>query len=306
MRIRLLPCAALFLLALTWLPAEAQMPPPTFSFEHMKVPAAPLQPGGAPSPVQFTWRYFPQGPMGSAGWGPGSATIRWNASCEAGLEAKGPATSEITFAPAASSYAGDATFTIAAPAGAPGLRLIPCEISGKVDKTAAQPESNVYKQVVQVVVDYDGAIAAQVAQKVVEAAPRSSLLYRVHVVSLANAQGNLHLELVGLEGGWSATAPKPVVLEAGAETDVDVVVHNPAGALWTNSEQPFTVRAWTVSTLDNSKVGEPTTVDLLARSRGIDATSPSGGLAGLALAGLGAGAVLLVRRRRGQEPPSGP
>ena len=307
MGIRLLPCAAVFLLALTCIPAEAQVPAPMFMLENVKPPAGLLQPDGTPLPLRLTWRYSPQGPMAATTWTPDEATIHWVLSCEApSLLLNGPQTSEITFAPGESPYTGEVAFTLAAGTGTPGLRLLGCELSGKVDKTTTQAESNVDRISFQVAVDYEGAVAAQVADRVAEAAPEAPLVYRVHVVSLGNAQGNLHLELVGLPDGWSATAPEPVVLDSGAETDLDVVVHSPSGALWTNSEQPFVLRAWTVATLDSEKLSHATTVDLLARSRGIDATSPSGGLAILALAGLGAGAVLLVRRRRGRGPPQSP
>lgn len=289
--------------------AGDMVPPPALSLSVDLSNATALTPEANAHTIEVDWQYmFPSQAQAAAAAAYGATTIHWEPppACDSpGIIISGPSITMVPFSGPSTQYSfsGSTAFHVAASRDAPGLQVIRCDFSAYAEEAGPSvPASNLAVLPISVTVAFHGSVEATTPAPHLMASPDAPMIFQVEIRSTSNAKAIVEIEAVDLAKGWTVTAPRRIVLEPGAQRQVDVIVHTPDGQLWTDSREDIALRLTPIAELDESRQGEPSTLALVAESRGIDVVSPSGGLA---LLGLVAAAGLLgwarLRRKETQQ-----
>jgi len=286
-----------------WVPS----PVLTLTADFGRIPV--LTPDAEAQTFDIEWQYmFPSQAQAAAAAAYGSAIIHWDPPpvCDSpGITIAGPQTTMVPFSSTSPDYiiTGSTPFQFTASRAAPGLQLIRCHFTAYAEEAGpSAPATNVAVSLIPVTVVFHGAVEASAVAPHLMSPPGEPIAFQVEMRSTANSRATVAIEALELDEGWSVVLPKRLFVDPGQQVQVEIIVQPPAGQLWTDHRQDLALRMTPIAQLDEARQGEPSTLELVAQSRGVDVVSSGGGLALLGLiAAVGLVGWARLRRKATQE-----
>lgn len=175
---------------------------------------------------------------------------------------------------------GKISFAIALKPDAPGLETLKCDFSLKAAAGAnpsTAPESNVLAMSVTAKGTYIPLIQANVANgKLKTTGPQKEVPYQLELTNFGNAKTVINFRIADEPSGgnWEALAPEAITLNTeqsglGNRQTIPFLVSTTYKNGWNNAVGGYTLELTPIAFNDPEQKGTPTTVNVLARVRGV-------------------------------------
>ena len=251
-------------------------------------PSSPtLRPGADTAPIELKFKYTPQqvqaGALSSAAQ-PNIIVTATPGACSPYILVIGSLTTSVQLGPndASSNTAKDGkiAFTVALKPDAPGLEALKCDFTLKAGagyQASAVPESNPLAASFTVKGTYVPLIQANVANgKLKTTGPQKEVPYQLELTNFGNAKTvvNFRISDEPKGGNWEALAPEQITLNTeqsglGNKQTIPFIVSTTYKNGWNNAVGGYTLELTPVAFIDQEQKGTPTTVNVLARVRGV-------------------------------------
>lgn len=288
--------------------------PPSLTLDTPVIsPNAPIQPDLGRAQITIDWTYtFRQAFTELSGVTTTSTTLVWQQpTCtNTNVIITGSLAQTIVIRSGAAapetSIPGSSTFNVEVTQQAPGETPIRCDFRAQVEPVLGTqiPESNEAPASINVYGAYLGLISVNVPSTIKQAGPQKQIRYELEITNLGNAQSNLQFALANEpSGGWNPIPPTQQVLQSaqqgGTETSKTIyfLVSTPFKNGWNNKDTTFQLTITPTSTKNPDDTGQPVSVNVLARVRGVYVPS----LEPMLMLGALMGAALVVRLARRDE-----
>jgi hypothetical protein len=171
-------------------------------------------------------------------------------------------------------------FQVALKPDAPGLETLKCDFNVKAEAGAnpsVAPESNTLTQSITVKGTYIPLIQANVANgKLKTTGPQKEVPYQLELTNFGNAKTVVSFRITDEPKGskWEALAPEAVTLNTeqsglGNKQTIPFIVSTTYKNGWNNAVGGYTLELTPTAFIDPESKGTPTTVNVLARVRGV-------------------------------------
>ena len=252
-------------------------------------PASPtLRPGADTAAITMNFKYSPQQTQTGALAGTAQPNIIVTATqgaCSSYILVIGSLTTSVPIQPqdaSGSSSTKDANivFQVGLKPDAPGLEALQCSFSVKAaagNPPNALPESNTITQSITVKGTYVPLIQANVANgKLKTTGPQKEVPYQLELTNFGNAKTVVNFKITDEPAGgkWNALAPEQVTLNTeqsglGNKQTIPFLVSTTYKNGWNNAVGGYTLELTPIAFIDPEQKGTPTTVNVLARVRGV-------------------------------------
>lgn len=246
-----------------------------------------LRPGADTATIELKFEYTPQNVQAGALSGQAQPNIIVTATpgaCSPYILVIGSLTTSVQLGAADASSTtpkeGKISFQVALKPDAPGLEALKCDFTLKAGagyNAATVPESNPLAASFTVKGTYVPLIQANVANgKLKTTGPQKEVPYQLELTNFGNAKTVVNFRIADEPGGgnWEALAPEQVTLNTeqsglGNRQTIPFIVSTTYKNGWNNAVGGYTLELTPVAFIDQEQKGTPTTVNVLARVRGV-------------------------------------
>lgn len=246
---------------------------------------ATIRPGAETAQVTIPFKYQPGSPVQfTTGAASSSVTVTaTQKACSAYIQIIGSLSKSITIQPQGASGAGAVedtiNFLITLKPDSPGLESLQCtfELQAGAGVANAMPPSNPYQTSIAVKGTYIPLIQANVANgKLKTTGPQKEVPYQLELTNFGNAKTVVAFAIMDepASGKWEALAPEQVTLNTeqsglGNKQTIPFIVSTTYKNGWNNAIGGYTLELTPSAFIDPESKGTPTTVNVLARVRGV-------------------------------------